>query len=75
MKNHQDYMNEARAAFMIADEAWWVEVQHEFGKQARIMRYTSEGRGAEHSILRRLYDHRRNCQEYYQAARKAFIEA
>lgn len=42
-------------AALLADDAWRAELLRRFGKRAGTVRYTSEGRGALGSELRKLY--------------------
>lgn len=46
------------AAFQRADDAWGAELRRIFGKHAGDARYTKEGKGANDSQLRQLYDAR-----------------
>jgi hypothetical protein len=52
MATHEQLYNEALAA----DKAWQTELEKLFGKHAGDVRYTSQGKGAEGSELRRLHD-------------------
>jgi hypothetical protein len=48
---------------LATDKAWSVQLTKLFGKNAGDVRYTKEGQGAECSLLRKLYDARKEAQQ------------
>ena len=63
MATHNQLLSEARRA----DDAWQAELVRLFGKQAGDKRYAAEGKGAEGSELRRLYEAKRETNDAYGA--------
>jgi hypothetical protein len=55
--------------FEQADNAWQDELEARFGRRARDARYTAEGRGAEGTKLRRLYELRTIAMQSWHASR------
>jgi len=56
------------AAFQAADDAWQVELERLFGRNAGDLRYTSHGRGEKGSDLRSLFDARSAAHNAWLAA-------
>ena len=48
---------------LATDDAWSKELVKLFGKNAGDVRYREEGKGVEGSLLRRLYDARKEAQQ------------
>jgi hypothetical protein len=55
-------------AAMSADDAWSVELRRLFGKRAGDVRYTSQGSGAEGSVLRAVHDARQAAAHAYRVS-------
>jgi hypothetical protein len=63
MASYNQLLSDARRA----DDAWQAELVRLFGKQAGDKRYSPEGKGAEGSELRRLYNAKRETSDAYGA--------
>ncbi len=71
MQNHHHYEQEALATYLLADEIWNAELQHQYGAEAQTMRYSALGKGVIDTTLRRIYNHRSRCFQHWQAAKQS----